>query len=248
MRQREKDTEEFYIQLFRKVSGEFPAGRLVRSESPDFIIESESGQIGVEVTRLYKSRDTLRGHLQVQEQERALLVKEAVRLYEQGKFPPVEAWIHFAIQTNFNKSNRTLYATKLKDFISSAVPPERSWHSFDNDFRNSGILPHEFDSISVARYGHKRNFWHIPGGGMIQTDFTKELQDAINKKDRLLPKYNQSCSSHFLLIVIDNMDESTLFEPSETTLAEFYSTKFDGVFLLDRFLAKAYKLNTNGAA
>lgn len=54
----QKDEEKLIIQHFRKKWPDFPKGRLVPSESPDFILKiSPRRSIGIELTRMEDDRD-----------------------------------------------------------------------------------------------------------------------------------------------------------------------------------------------
>ena len=50
------DEEIMILELFRKSYPEFPKGKLVKSESPDFILQQNypNQSIGIEVTRLHE--------------------------------------------------------------------------------------------------------------------------------------------------------------------------------------------------
>lgn len=53
-----KEEEKLIIQYFRKHCIDFPKGRLIPSESPDFILKiSPHRSIGIELTRLVEAKD-----------------------------------------------------------------------------------------------------------------------------------------------------------------------------------------------
>lgn len=244
----EKDIEEFHLNLLRQSLPTFPQGSLVRSESPDFILDYDSKRIGIEITRLFKSADSFGRHLQVQENERTLLVAESLALYERMKLPCIEVRISFGAQTSFNKKNREEFAERISFLISSNVPIDQSWVRLENKFNDPNTFPCEIDSISIARYGHTKNFWSIPGAGWVQEDFVSELQLLIDRKNRLVTNFNQHCNFHWLVVVLEGMTDSTLFDPSDRTLNHIYESKYDKIFLLDRFRAKGYELQIASAA
>lgn len=237
-----KALERHYIRLLQKAVPALPQGDLNDCESPDFIMDTTAGRIGLEVTRLFKAPDLHGRRLQVQENECALMVKEATRLYEATGSPPVEVHVHMAGQTEFNKKNRGQFAQALAKLVSSRVPSDRSWIEISNKFDNPDLFPFEIDCISIARYGHERNYWSVPDGGWVQEDFASELQLLIDQKNSLLPNYSNLCTAHWLVIVIEGTSGSTLFEPSQETLNHAYSSDFERAFLLDRLLVKAYEL------
>ena len=57
----QKEEEKLVMQYFRKNYDDFPKGKIIKSESPDFIIrESRKRTIGIELTRLDVNAPTLK--------------------------------------------------------------------------------------------------------------------------------------------------------------------------------------------
>lgn len=243
-----KEIELHYLNLLRKSLGDFPAGLIVSRESPDFILEMESGKIGLEVTSVHKSADSFGNYPKVQENECTMLVNESLILFENMGLPFVEVVFHFNHHTKFNKHNRSQLAHKIAMLVAQNIPLNNSWKMVVNDSTNPSYFPYEIDSISIARYGHTKNYWSKSGGGFVQEDFTSELQIAIDKKNQKVLKFNKECKAHWLLVVIEGLDDSSLFEPSELTLTNKYLSRFEKIYLLDRFGAKGYELQILSAA
>ncbi len=244
----EKDIESYYLKLLRQSIGTFPNGVVISNESPDFILNTDTGKIGIEITKVYKSVDSLGKHPQVQENECNLLVAEALSVYEKMGLPIVEVVFHFNHHTLFSKKNRSQFANKIALIVATNIPADKSWKMVVNDLKNPNYYPYEIDSISIARYGHTTNHWSKSGGGLVQEDFIPELQNAISKKNQKVLKFDKDCNCHWLIVVIEGMDDSTLFEPSEATLNNTYESKFDKIYLLNRFGAKGYELKIISAA
>jgi hypothetical protein len=59
-----KEEERLVMQLFRKSFADFPKGRLVPSESPDFIlIINRHTRLGIELTQIDRGRNNLMGKI-----------------------------------------------------------------------------------------------------------------------------------------------------------------------------------------
>jgi hypothetical protein len=59
-----KEEEKLVIQLFRKSFADFPKGRLISSESPDFIlIINRHTRLGIELTQIDRGRHNLIGKI-----------------------------------------------------------------------------------------------------------------------------------------------------------------------------------------
>ncbi|MCC7318587.1 MAG: hypothetical protein IT219_08635 [Bacteroidales bacterium] len=48
----EKIEERLYLDLFRKLESDFPRGKIIPSESPDFLIKTKHRTVGIEMTRM----------------------------------------------------------------------------------------------------------------------------------------------------------------------------------------------------
>lgn len=244
----QKEREQFYLDLLRQLMPSFPTGSIDPCEGPDFILTNQTSKIGIEITRLHKSPDASDNHLQVQENERKLLVAEALREYELTRLPCAEVRFIFSEHTSFNKKNRPNYAKRISALIASQIPSDQSWISLDNHFDDPTKFPYEISHVSIARYGHTSNFWSVSGAGWVQEDFISDLQSLIGKKNSLVAGFRKDCNAHWLVVVIDGMADSTFFEPSLQTLTHVYETSFNRIFLLERFPAKAHELRINGTA
>jgi len=57
MATKKKQLERMYLDRFRAICAEFPAGHIEDSEHPDFLVRGSSATLGVEVTELLRPSD-----------------------------------------------------------------------------------------------------------------------------------------------------------------------------------------------
>ena len=112
----QQEEEVFILYYFRKYFDDFPKGKIVKSESPDFILKvSPKKSIGIELTRLDNNSGSL-----IEKIEATLRNKsDKIRLYQQKKFDAI--WL--IIYTEFikesksynipNKMNNWIFNTKF---------------------------------------------------------------------------------------------------------------------------------------
>jgi hypothetical protein len=227
-----KDHERYYLDLFRSTFPRFPAGSVEDGESPDFIVHSPDGKIGIELTRIYRQARSNRAPLQSQESERDAVVADARQIYETMELDPVQ--VHFAFEgdSNLTKRNRKKYAHTLAMVVAKNLPPKNSWLDVDNDFNSPESFPFEVHNISIARFDSlTRNAWSVPVGGFVLEDCRTDFQRVISQKDLLVRDY-RDCREQWLLIVADWSGPSSFFEPSTQTLTHVYRTAFDRIFFL----------------
>ena len=113
-----KEHESHIFQLFKNLIDDFPSGKVVQTESPDFLVRLNRRKvIGIELTELHGQEfyDNL-GHfthpeLLFQDLENTITAKEE-KIYLYQKVKPVELWLLIHIRSFQNKLNFS-YRNKL---------------------------------------------------------------------------------------------------------------------------------------
>ena len=116
-----KEHESQIFQLFRNLVNDFPSGKVVQAESPDFLVRLNRRKvIGIELTELHGQEfyDNL-GHfnhpeLLFQNLESTIAAKEE-KIYLYQKVKPVELWLLIHLRSFQNKLNFN-YRNKLDDW------------------------------------------------------------------------------------------------------------------------------------
>jgi hypothetical protein len=96
----QKDEEKLVMQYFREICHGFPKGKLIHSESPDFILKvNPKKSIGIELTRLDNNSDSLNEKIEATLQNKS----DKIRLYQQKKFSAI--WL--IIYTEFIEESKS---------------------------------------------------------------------------------------------------------------------------------------------
>jgi len=86
-----QEKEVFILNYFRESFMDFPKGRLIKSESPDFILKvSPKKSIGIELTRLDNNSDSLKEKIEATLQNKS----NKHKLYQRNKFSTIWMIIH----------------------------------------------------------------------------------------------------------------------------------------------------------
>ena len=75
--------ESIHIENFRNICPNFPAGRIEKTESPDFIIHASGGLIGIEYTQIFQPGPPHSGSLQAQDNLAQRIMKRAKEMWLQ---------------------------------------------------------------------------------------------------------------------------------------------------------------------
>jgi hypothetical protein len=241
LRAAKKDEERRFVEILAKELDAFPPVKLTDSESPDFLVVTSEGVIGIEVTKIHHANEPRR-----QESESRSLVHAACRLYARESTVPLEVKVHFGGSTQFNKRNRDKFARILAKLVFANIPQPDSWIDLENNWENPSCFPYEIAGLSIIRLSaFRRNFWSVPCAGFFQEDFAPKIEAIITTKEHAISTYGTDCIRRWLLIVAEGNSASTFFDPSTKTLQHSYRSSFDRIFFLEAFRRKVWELNVS---
>src|SRR6266480_2287767 len=236
-----KGEERRFVEILAKELDAFPPSKLIDSESPDFLVATSKGALGIEVTKIHHSNEPRQ-----QESECRSLVDAACRLYENESTIPLEVKVHFGVSTQFNKRNRDKFAKILANLVLTNIPQPDSLISLENDWENPSFFPYEIARVSIIRLSaFPRNFWSVPSAGFFQEDFAPKIEAIIATKENAISTYRTDCIGRWLLIAAEGNSPSTFFDPSAKTLQHSYRSSFDKIFFLEAFRRKVWELNVS---
>jgi hypothetical protein len=236
-----KGEERRFVEILAKELDAFPPSKLIDSESPDFLVATSEGVLGIEVTKIHHANEPRQ-----QESECRSLVDAACRLYENESTIPLEVKVYFGGSTQFNKRNRGKFARILANLILTNIPQPDSRISLDNNWENPSFFPYEIAGLSIIRLSaFRRNFWSVPSAGFFQEDFAPKIEAIIATKEQAIRTYKTDCVERWLLIAAEGNSASTFFDPSKKTLQYCYRSSFDRIFFLEAFRRQIWELNVS---
>jgi hypothetical protein len=236
-----KDEERRFVEILAKELDAFSSGKLIDSESPDFLVATSEGVIGIEVTKIHHANERRQ-----QESECRSLVDAACRLYESESTIPLEVKVHFGGSTQFNKRNRGKFARILANLVLTNIPRPDSWISLQNNWGNPSFFPYEIAGLSIIRLSaFRRNFWSVPSAGFFQENFAPKIEAIIATKEHAISTYRTDCIGRWLLIVAGGNSASTFFDSSTKTLQHSYRSSFDRIFFLEAFRRRLWELKVS---
>ncbi len=230
-----KDYELFHLLQFKEVFNDFPVGEIVSSESPDFIVNTGSDKIGVEVTKIFKSPRSGEPPVQAIEATCRKIAASASKICEEKKIPPLTVSLHFVRKQQILDIRRDQLSQQIADFVCNNIPLQNAYRSFHARFDGS-FFPEHIHAITIGRFSAlTKHHFNVPSADWAQKDFSAEIQQAINSKNQKLINFNNSCSEHWLLVVSDGSGPSSFFDLSGGTRDVLYESQFDRNFFMEAF-------------
>src|SRR5258705_1514271 len=217
-------------------------------ESPDFVVSSRSGRIGIEVTRHRhepapgapnaKEQDSLRQRTMAIAEK--LWADEAISLDVDAEFldhPPL------------TKERVARVAKEVVDYLRPRVHDLEmfTWVRLKGD-RDFEHLP-EIRSLRALRvpdpsYG----VWHSGGGGWVSRADEDVIRSLVSSKEAKVLKYRTRAEQVWLLITLQHTDAGDVVETPEGPVSFQIQTAFDRVFTFDILSRRVVEIPVRRAA
>jgi hypothetical protein len=236
-----KALERYFIETLKRNLSDFPSGKIVDCESPDFLLQTSDRVIGVEVTRLYGMDNESSVAPQLVENEHENVVMTAQSIAESNGLPPLMVDVYFDHKELITKSDRKLISEQLLAIVSHNIPELNKRTSIEN---NGQPFPAQVKAISIRRPRPlKSHLWQTAGGGIVNENFADQLQREIDKKNLKISEYRKRCDDCWLLVVADWTGPSAFFGISDEMRNIKYKALFNRVYFLEGGSEQITQLN-----
>jgi hypothetical protein len=175
-----KARERTFLQRFRENFAEFPEGKVVLSEHPDFLVKTQPRWIGIELTE-YHVQEPDEGWgspMRALEGTEDKVLRMASEQYQSKGFPPVVVNVLWHPHQALDRRRIPELATDLANLVQEH-PPETG-HSVTIRRRRHPAwlsLPQEVASLTVVRRKSiSKNSWTSVRGAFVPTLTPPELQ------------------------------------------------------------------------
>ena len=245
MRSEKKQLEFLLIHYFRECFNELPKGKIVASESPDFILKMRKKfKLGIELTRL--SPLNLKT-LTLKELERNRLrdeiINRAKNIFIQSS--PINLYVKFLFSDKvkiFPESSLVLSA-RLTNLVRNAVHDKNS----NNFFRKSISCPSLPKGVEEILIIHdpilKSSVWERSNNLGVSEDIIEDISATILKKEEKLNLYQkQLLNGYWLIITTDRLRGTKNYNLQNKVLNHQFHSRFQQVFLFDLMRANILRL------
>ena len=209
----QKKYERFLLERFIEVSG-LNVKILDVRENPDFIVEVDGQNLGIEITNLYIRTSVINGMLlQAQESIATRIVCTAQRIYSENNKQPMHVSVLFNSNLNLKFLDRSKTAYELANYISRLnIPTFQRVCLRASNFAK--FLPEEISYIQIYGVPHiSMAHWNVVTSGWTSPLSTQILQARIDEKSKRIHSYKKSTNIIWLLIVADATKASQLVVP-----------------------------------
>ncbi len=202
--------EERHTYLLKQHLGFGNNTKLIKSESPDFILRTDNKIIGIEHTELFLERQY---PLQAKESIEDAVSSVAQSYADSVEYIPARAKILYGNTQGLKKKQRAKLARKIADHVQVNL-----LQSDKQAFTQVRLTPdiNEVNTIyaTIMPEGFK-NHYFATRAGWVKRDATDEVYSALQKKAPRVGHYLTKCDEIWLLTVADGSNPSSLLGRDE---------------------------------
>jgi hypothetical protein len=225
------------IEEFKKMFHAFPEGKISKCESPDFIVDTLSGTLGVEISEVFQ--DSHKGKSILQERS-SISSKFAEDLIQkvQSHLPFTFTIIVQLSSSNFIKQHqRENLLNELMNLCVNALGQAKNKEFIK--IEGLRILPKEKNRIYLCRYDDLKVSVNNQAEGGIKSNLLNDhIKPIIAKKDRVIGRY-QKCDDYWLIIKEGNYYAGSF---GEIELLLPIESKFNKLFLYRSAISQVIQL------
>ncbi|WP_340111282.1 hypothetical protein [Maribellus mangrovi] len=243
MRELKKQLEVLLINHFRDSYAEFPRGRIVLAESPDFVVKVPSKRrLGIELTRLSPetSVDAFESHIN---EIQLRIIELAKELFERNNPHKLFVKFRFSGEYPISEVSELSLAARLSAIIRHAVQSKNPRSNFSLTIHAK--LPHEIEQLLLVHHPNlKTNVWEVANNLGLSDNVIHDIQTAIDKKEEKLELYRRKkCDEYWLLITADYLRGTRNYHVQNQLQNHNFQSGFDRVFLMELINERVFELS-----
>ncbi|QIA09582.1 hypothetical protein [Draconibacterium halophilum] len=245
MQEIKKQLEILLVNYFRDQYPDFPKGKVVASESPDFVIKMKNKhKLGIELTRLNPASALTKT---IQELTsiifREELVKSMQELFAAGSEKKLFVKFLFSDKQIIGPERELAVRSKTVAIIRAAIEGMKEESFFCKTLLNNE-LPLGLEEVMIAHHPElKTSVWERSNNLGISNNVVDDIRLAIEKKDEKLRLYQkQQLNQYWLLITTDCLRADKNINLLNKIINEVFHSRFQQVFLFDLMRARVIPL------
>jgi hypothetical protein len=237
-----KEFERRQLERFIKIFPAFPTGQIEDFEEPDFVLHTNSHEIGIELTDLYWSSSPDTVPRQSQESICANIVRRACDSYSKLSLPALHVSVHFNYRHTLLKADMVPIAEKIVKVVSRNVPSAGNSFREEYNWFNRDYFPEKVHAINSWHFDSMtESFFSAPSAVFVPPLKKEHINEVLTRKEKKYQQYRKRCNQIWLLINADGSQLSTAYDFDPALLNERFTTSFDRVFLMRHFPQVAFE-------
>ena len=240
-----KQLELLLMHFFRECSPDFPKGKIVPSESPDFILKLKSkNRIGIELTRLHPVKMlALDAYALDQQKLREQMIATIESLVERSSAQKLFVKFLFDDKNPVTEERVLSLSVQVANAIRKAIQ-SRNAAGFYFIILERLQLPVVLTRILIVNHpALEVSVWERANNLGVSEDVIEDIRNSILKKDNKLFLYHrQSLNLYWLIIFADRLRGSKNHNLHNRINNHIFRSHFQKVFLFDLMQSRVLQL------
>ncbi|MDZ7741140.1 MAG: hypothetical protein U5Q03_05155 [Bacteroidota bacterium] len=228
--------------LFRDALKDFPKGKLIKSEAPDFILrEAHKKKTGIELTRLHGKNSEKHNPLEAGSKE-SRMVNEVKSISRAGFKKHLHVKFIFN-ESGFEESDISLYASFLGLYLNKLLEKQSLKNSWV--LKAGDKLPAFLDTIAIAYHPDFRESSWSPAKNFLLYELNREIieHSLLLKEEKLAHYRSRDFDQYWLVLSTLHFKSSKNFHKANKLDKWKFSSSFNRIFLYELLNNKVYELN-----
>lgn len=243
MREAKKQLELLLINYLRSSYSDFPKGKIVSSESPDFIVKTKPAKkIGIELVRL--APEKLFNHL-ADNEFRSELINDVSELFERSSDLKLFVKICFSDQKTIHEERLLTVSAILANRIRNTVS-NKNHRSFFYRSLTANELPEGIEQVLIVHHPElEESVWEEANNLGISENVVADLKRAISRKEEKLLLYRKKkLDAYWLLVLTDQLRNVKSSNVTNRIFSESFQSQFGKVLLFDLLRTSVYEISS----
>lgn len=238
-----KQVEVLLMEYFRQTYPEFPKGRLVPSESPDFILRLKNRtSMGIEITRLYPSDQKF---IILPPEDAFIEMKFIDQVKEQiSAYYNQPIFVKFLFHTGHNITPSHILSGASMTSVAIRKMLIKTNADFSHLIIQDSELPSFLRAVLILRHLQlETSHWEKANHQGVTNHVSADIINTIQKKDDKIKLYQvKNLQKYWLLIITDQLETTLNVNIGNQITHEKFNSLFHKVFLFELMKARVLQL------
>jgi len=240
-----KQLEVLIMNYFRESYTDFPKGKIIPTESPDFTIKMKNHHVlGIELTRLNPGNAQIPDELDLVENRfREQIIEKAKNLFEKNSNFKLFVKFLFSDIQKITPERELIVVVQTVNAIRSAIQNKNENSFFKVSVPKNQLVSGIDDVLVVNDPVMTISIWERSNNLGVSTDVVDDLHISIHKKDDKLRLYQKNHLNYYwLLITTDRLRGVKNNNLPNIIMNQKFESRFQQVFLFDLMKSDIYQL------
>lgn len=245
MQHQKKELEILLIHYIRECCDILPEGKLLPSESPDFILKiNKKINLGIELTRLNPLNVKTPDEKELEQHKlHNVIINRAKNIFTRSSDKNLFVKFLFSDKIKINPESSLVLSVRITNLVRNSVQ-DKKHNSFFCESLRGNKLPKELDELLIIHDPQlTTSVWECSNNLGISENIIEDIRETILKKDEKLKIYQKrQLNKYWLIITTDRLRGPKSNQLKNTIMNVSFHSCFERVFLLDLMRAECHEL------